>query len=293
MNITNRLFAYPVLSDEKNDYKQSVFRVKYEQSKGVNDLQLSFDIEMTCQELQDMILNGQAEYVVHLECKTTAYRKTQHSMSPHIDYKIPLGRINGTLEAAAFIVLKQRVKAFFCTDWVEDFAGMTFDLSQGSILAYENLDSLDVSKEYEEFSNAESIFSVYKRLTDEDKPAKIDLDSSKIRIGLGTQDYETYSAYARCVELQPLLHAMLIFPALVYVFETLRQDDGEDNMYQGKAWFMALEQAYKKRGVDLMEDVHNDDKTSYQLAQEALVLPISKAMKQIPTFFSETEEDSE
>ena len=56
---------------------------------------------------------------------------------------------------------------------------------------------------------------------------------------------------------------------------------------------MALEQAYKKRGVDLMEDVHNDDKTSYQLAQEALVLPISKAMKQIPTFFSETEEDSE
>ncbi len=293
MNITNRLFAYPVLSDEKNDYKQSVFRVKYEQSKGVNDLQLSFDIEMTCQELQDMILNGQAEYVVHLECKTTAYRKTQHSMLPHIDYKIPLGRVNGTLEAAAFIVLKQRVKAFSCTDWVEDFAGMTFDLSQGSILAYENLDSLDVSKEYEEFSNAESIFSVYKILTDEDKPAKIDLESSKIRIGLRTQDYETYSAYARCVELQPLLHAMLIFPALVYVFETLRQDDSEDNMDQGRAWFMALEQSYKKRGVDLMEEVHNDEKTSYQLAQEALVLPISKAMKQIPTFFSETEEGSE
>lgn len=293
MNITNRLFAYPVLSDEKNDYKQSVFRVKYEQSKGVNDLQLSFDIEMTCQELQDMILNGQAEYVIHLECKTTAYRMVLHSMSPHIEHKVLFGRVNGTLEAVAFVVLKKRVKTFSCTDWVEDFAGTTFDLSQGAILAYENLDSLDVSKEYEEFSNAESIFSVYKRLTDEDKPAEIKMESAKIRIGLGTQDYETYSAYARYVELQPLLHAMLIFPALVYVFETLRQDDGEDNMYQGKAWFMALEQAYKKRGVDLMEEVHNDEKTSYQLAQEALVLPISKAMKQIPTFFSETEEDSE
>ena len=30
MNITNRLFAYPVLSDEKDDYKDSYFNVNYE-----------------------------------------------------------------------------------------------------------------------------------------------------------------------------------------------------------------------------------------------------------------------
>lgn len=31
MNITNRLFAYPVLSDEKADYKESIFNVDFEQ----------------------------------------------------------------------------------------------------------------------------------------------------------------------------------------------------------------------------------------------------------------------
>lgn len=53
MNITNRLFTYPVLSDEKDDYKESFFSVDYEQSmQGVNSLRLSFDITMNCHELE-------------------------------------------------------------------------------------------------------------------------------------------------------------------------------------------------------------------------------------------------
>lgn len=88
MNINNRLFAYPVLSEEKNDYNQSVFNVNYEQTmQGVNSLKLSFKIEMTCQDLEKMILNGQAEYVIHLECTTTAYREVLYSVSNYIEHE--------------------------------------------------------------------------------------------------------------------------------------------------------------------------------------------------------------
>ena len=45
MNITNRLFTYPVLSDEKDDYKESFFSVDYEQSmQGVNSLTYKYDM---------------------------------------------------------------------------------------------------------------------------------------------------------------------------------------------------------------------------------------------------------
>jgi hypothetical protein len=290
MNITNRLFAYPVLSEEKNDYKQSIFKVNYAQKYGVNDLQLSFDIEMNCRELQDLILNGQAEYVVHLECTTTAYREVLHSVSSRIDHKISFGRVNGTLEAVAFVILKKPITSFLCRDWVEDFDGMTFDLSQGSILAYQNLESLDITKAYEEFANAESIFSVYKRMTDEDKPAEINLESSKIKIGLGKQEFDVFSTYSTYPELQSLLHAILILPALVYVFEELKQEEGEE-IYKGKEWFMALEKAYEKRGINFMDEVLSDEKNSYQLAQEVMEFPISKAIKQIPMLFDDKEED--
>lgn len=292
MNITNRLFTYPVLSDEKDDYRDSIFKVDYEHMmQGVNSLKLSFDIDMNCRELEQLITEGKADYVIHLECVTTAYREVLHSVSKHIEYVIPIGRINGSFAAVAFIILKKNITDFFCTDWVDDFNGTTFDLFAGSILAYQNLNSLNITKDYEEFTNAGSIFSVYKRITEGDYPAEINLDSTKIRIGLGTKDYDIYAMYSTKTELQPLFHSMLILPVLVYVFEELRQDGGEE-IYHNKEWFLALEKSYAKRGITFMNEVFNPEKSSYQLAQEAMELPLSKAFDQIPLFFDTTEEDS-
>jgi len=292
MNITNRLFTYPVLSDEKDDYKKSLFNVDFEQAmQGVNGLKLIFDIAMNCPELEQLILNGQAEYVIHLECSTTAYREVLRSISKHIEHTIPIGRVNGSFDAVAFVILKKNVSNFSCTDWVDDYSGITFNLFAGSILAYQNLQSLDITKDYEEFTNTGSIFTVYKRITEDDRPAEINLDSSKIRIGLGTKDYDIYAIYAAKTELQVLFHSMLVLPALVYVFEELKQEGGEET-YHNKEWFIALEKAYSKRNIVFMEEVLNAEKTSYQLAQEAMELPLSKAFDQIPVFFDTTEEDS-
>ena len=113
MNITNRLFTYPILSDEKDDYMESIFSVDYEQTmQGVNSLKLTFDIAMNCPELERLILNGQAEYVIHLECSTTAYREVLGSVSKHIEHIIPIGRINGTFDAVAFVILKKNIINF-------------------------------------------------------------------------------------------------------------------------------------------------------------------------------------
>lgn len=213
------------------------------------------------------------------------------SVSKHIEHTIPIGRVNGSFDAVAFVILKKNVSNFSCTDWVDDYSGITFNLFAGSILAYQNLQSLDITKDYEEFTNAGSIFSIYKRITEDDRPAEINLDSSKIRIGLGTKDYDIYAIYAAKTELQALFHSMLVLPALVYVFEELKQEGGEET-YHNKEWFIALEKAYSKRGIVFMEEVLNAEKTSYQLAQEAMELPLSKAFDQIPVFFDTTEEDS-
>ena len=148
--------------------------------------------------------------------------------------------------------------------------------------------SLDITKDYEEFINAGSIFSIYKRITEADRPAEINLDSSKIRIGLGSRDYDVYAVYSAKTELQAVFHSMLILPALVYVFEELRQEGGEET-YHNKEWFLALEKSYSKRGIVFMEEILNTEKTSYQLAQEAMELPLSKALNQIPVFYKTTE----
>lgn len=291
MNITNRLFTYPVLSEEKTDYRNCEFKVNFDNyMDGVNALKLIFDISMNCPEIEKLILDGKAEYVIHLECSTTAYREVLHSLSTHIEHEVAISRITGSFDAVAFVIAKKNIANFRCDDWDEDYEGMSFGLAQGSIIAYQNLDRLEITKDFEEFTSANSIFTVYKRLTEEDKPAEVNLESSKIRIGLGTKDYDIYSTYANKSELQSVFHAMLVLPTLVFVFEELKQEGGYEQ-YHNRDWFLALEKSYLKRGIVLMDEVLNSEKNSIQLAQEAMELPLSKAFGQIPLFYNMMEDD--
>lgn len=158
MNITKRLYTYPVLSEERDDYTDSVFDadVQYKMN-GVNNLLFDFGIEMDNKELQKMILEGDAEYVVHIECTNTSYRTTIHDISNHVSKEISIGRINGRIEIIVLIVTKKDVNHFVNSNWNEDYRGLSFELSKGSILAYKNIPAIDIVKNYEEFNSASAV----------------------------------------------------------------------------------------------------------------------------------------
>lgn len=291
MNITNRLYTYPVLSDEKNDYQKSRFDVDVKQyMNGINTIVLEFNIDMTNAELGQLIRDGKAEYVIHLEGSSTAFRISLHSSTNYIKYEIPIGRVNGKLEMVAFIVSREDITHFSSVDLDDDYEGLKFSISKSSILGYQNLPPLEITKDFEEFSNASSIFLVYKRLTEEDKPIEIGLDSHKIRIGLGSAEYNVFAKFSNKVELQPVFHSMLILPTLVYVFEELRQEGGIDN-YSSREWFLSLEKSYSKRGVDFLGEIQDSEKPSIELAQEAMELPLNKAFSQIANIYENMDEE--
>lgn len=293
MNITKRLYTYPVLSEERDDYVNSIFdaEVQYKMN-GVNNLQFDFDIEMDNKELKSMILEGSAEYVIHIECANTSFRTAIHDISNHVSKEIPVGRINGRIEIIVLIVAKKDISHFVNSNWDEDYLGLSFELSKGSILAYKNIPAIDIIKNYEEFNSASSIFKVYKRLTTEPKPMEVDLSTAQIGIGLGVQEYEIYSRFCYKEELQTILNAMIVFPALVYVFEELKQENGIDN-YAGRNWYISLSKAYEKRGVNLEDELLNSDKTSVQLAQEAMELPLNAALRKFVDLFENGEEEED
>lgn len=293
MNITKRLYTYPVLNEEKNDYNSSVFDVDFQyRMNGLNNLHLEFNITLDNEELRNLIIDGKAEYIIHIECSNTAFRTTLHSITEQTNMDITVGRIYGKLEIIALVVSKENINHFINSDWNDDYDGISFDLTKGSILAFKNLPALDIIKNYEELTSASSIFRVYKRLTTEEKPIDVNIDSAQIKIGLGTQEYEIYSRFCKKAQFQPILNSMLVFPVLVYVFEELKQETGIE-AHQGKAWYISLNKAYEKRGVNFIDEIRNDLKTSVQLAQEAMELPLSKALSMLSELFEnlEGEED--
>lgn len=293
MNITKRLYTYPVLSEDRDDYLDSTFDAEVQcKMNSVNNLLINFAIKMNNEDLQNLISKGDAEYVIHMECVNTSFRTTIRGITNYFSKEIPIGRINGRLEIIVLIVTKKDIKNFMNSKWIEDYQGLSFELSKASILAYKNIPALDVVKNYEELNNASSIFKVYKRLVNEPKPMEVDLSTSEIGIGLGMEEYEIYSRFCDKEEFQPILNSMMVFPALVYVFEELKQENGIDN-YAGRNWYISLSRAYKKRGVDLEDELLNSDKTSVQLAQEAMELPLNAALSRFASLFENSEEEED
>ena len=75
MEIRNRLFPYPVLCMENDDYIGSTFDVQFSQTEELKDIVLQFEVELDNDELLDLIRQGKADYLVHIECSNTSFRK--------------------------------------------------------------------------------------------------------------------------------------------------------------------------------------------------------------------------
>ena len=131
-----RLFPYPVLAAERDDYKTCTFSVKVESSAdAAGNLVFAVKLSTDCAELNRLIANGYAEYLFHVECPTTIYRQAFTNAAGDFTCKIPPAHVKDRLYLVAFIVLRRAVKNFSCADWNDDFDGLTFDLQRGSILA--------------------------------------------------------------------------------------------------------------------------------------------------------------
>ncbi|MBR1647830.1 MAG: hypothetical protein IJ685_13810 [Selenomonadaceae bacterium] len=273
-----RLFTYPVLANGRDDYKTCKFFAKatpHTTADAAGNLVFDVDLSTDCAEINRLIINGDAEYLFHVECPTTIYRKIFTNAVGKFSCKIPLSLVKDTLYLVAFIVLRRDVKNFFCADWNDDFDGLKFDLQRGSILAYKNFETLTLVEDPNLFKNVGSIFSIYRKLAD-DVPFEINLTTQKIKIGLNAKDYDLYRRYYANPTLQPILNAMIILPALVSIFAELKQDAQE---HESDAWFSALKAVYGRQKLDFNKLLAEED--SLTLAQEVMGLPITGALQNI------------
>lgn len=286
MKLDNRrLYTYPVLADGRDDYKTCKFIADVAPSfDEANNLRLEIFCQTDCAEINRLIASGDAEYLLHVECPSTIYREVTARSVENFSCTIPLDCVKKEVDVTAFVVLRRDVKNFFCDDWNEDFSGLDFSLTKGSVLAYQNFQPLILPDDANIFKNVASIFSVYKKIVDDNDPFDIDLRFDKIKIGLNAKDYVVYRRHCANPTMQPILNAMIILPALVFVFEELKQLNAVDN-YSSKHWFLSLKAAYRRRKIDLAEYLLREENTSLKLAQETMDLPLSKALDSLNHVF--------
>lgn len=297
LKITNRLYAYPVLSEDKDDYVNSEFKVSMTHDQSITHLILHFSITMDNEDIDRLIGSGQAEYMIHAECSGTSFRTVQRSARKEFDLALPLDKINGTVELVAFIVCSRDIKDFSSSDWNSDFEGFRFSLDKGSVLAYQNLPNLEITKNVEQLVKQDSIFTVFKRAGDDGNGMTVNMQKDRIHIGLPEESYKIFASCIGKAKLRPILNSLVVLPALVYVIEELCQDRSEDDMekhdYTVYTWYKSMERSFRGREQDFMEFVEDNRKTSLAKAQELMGMPVGKSLIAIRNFLEDLDSEVE
>ena len=291
MVIKDRLFPYPVLCEDTDDYVEGSFHSNIELVNSdavVTDLR--FNIELNNPGLRALISRGQAKYVIHLECSNTAFRTVLPSFSDVINYRLMNKNVSGDVAVLVMIVAEEKIPFYTNPTLNEDYTDVDLVIERGSILAYENLQPIRIHKNYEELGERDSIFTIVRedRMdSNEEKAIWFNAEGDKIQIFVNEDVYSSYTNYCSNVAMRPFVLSVLVSPALTYVIELLRQNEEDIPSYASYHWFMKLEKYYRLNDKDFIEDVILGGKYISEIVQEMLQFPLSNTMIDIPLMFGE------
>lgn len=289
MEIKYKLYPYPVLWDKNDDYKKpSKFSVEVDPKEDFKNIKLKINFLLKDKEIEKLIKENKAEYVVHIEGTSTYFREIISTKETEINYVLKNRDILGRLQVNFFILAKQDIKDYRNDNFNEDYSSETFNLKKGNIIAIADGYRFDIEKNDDELGKISSIFSICKKETVEQTGMTIDMGYEKIRIGLNITDYVNYSQLSQNPNKVDSANSVIIFPALIYIFEQLKKDFNETDYTEYK-WFRALENIFKKNGEELNKGLLENE-ISIDLAQRVLNYPIERAFNSL---INEDEGDDE
>lgn len=281
MEIKNRLFPYPVLCVENDDYENCSFDVNTKVKEDINDIVLDFDIRLeNNEELQWLIRDGYAQFVIHIECSSTAFRTMVTSVGNKKSVRIPKARVNNVISLLGMIVAEKDIVGFKSKLLNEDY-DEEINFSRGAILAYRNLPKVYVTKNYEELAGDNSFFTVIKRTDIEEAeslPVVYDITDAKIKILVSEKTYDEYIKYHANPTMQPLLNTLLVMPAIAHMVDELR-NCGDIERFKPLYWFQKISKSCKLQGKDFVNDIIDSDLPCVEVAQAMLQMPIERAFE--------------
>lgn len=290
MDIRNKLFPYPVLCNFNDDFVESKFKVSITKSQSFRELIFKYDIILDNGEINKMVQDDLAEFVFHIECPYTFYRRIEKRSNLTGKFKIDLKDVKEIITINSFIIIKKNISNYSNSKFNSDYGNLYFHLSKGNIIAIDDPYKIEVPRQDEDLGKIESIFSISRRAADDDSEIRIELNSDKINLLLNKDDFIDYNKIVNNPSFVSTLQSVLIFPALIYIFETLK-NNGID-AYCSYHWFISMSKTFKKNGSILDRELL-ENKTSFELAQKVLDSPVRRAFCDILNLDSNEEDDEE
>lgn len=280
MLIRNKYFPYPVIANGNDSYATSKFTSDVDFEKNGYNIKLILKASINNAGINELIKNKKASIVHHIECVQTCYRHAVVTDESETVYQIHQSKLNGAIQISTIIVANEDLTGYKNDDFSTDYKGFSFNIKKGCLLAIGGCVEIELNKQKDELENTSSIFSIIPNLDPNETIIKVEVSSTKpkIVISIPVKGCNIYKNLSTNLELQSIMHSMIIVPALVKVFDELKVDRCALYNYEsGCRWFKALKKACKNLNIEITE--HSlETMDSLETAQLLMDSPSMKAL---------------
>ena len=276
MRINTKYYPYPVVIDGNDSYVSAKIESDVDALIENYDIKFSLRISINNDEINTLIKNEKAAYVHHIECAQTCYRKIVKTKDTNTVFIEHRSKLSGLVQICSMIVAAEDIDNYKNSDFSSDYRGFSFKIKKGCILGIGNQVEIFVNKDKEALENTSSIFSIVPLMGAEDRHLTVTTNQkSKIIIGIPQKSYFIYKNLSTNLDLQSVMHSMIIVPALMEVFNTLKSEELYN--FEDYRWFKAIKKICSKFNISLEDDI--DQINSFDLAQKMLDSPIVRAIE--------------
>lgn len=277
MQLKNRYYPYPILINGNGDYIDSYFESKVEQENDGYNIKLKIFVNLKNDDLNKLIKDGYVKFAHHLECSQTCFRNIKLTDKNVDEIIIRNKDVNGKLQVCTFLVVFKDIQKYENTYFSQEFKGFKFNFDKGLIIGIANEFDLEIDKIKDDLQKTSSIISISPNNDENEINMKVDLNQEKIVILLPTLSYKKYNSVKDNLEIQPLMHSLVIIPALTYVLGEIKCSANLLSL-ESHRWYRNLKKSCEMIGVLLDED-NLDDLNSLEVAQKLIDGPLNNSFQ--------------
>lgn len=278
MRVKSRLSPYPILDNYGDDYVNSSFDAEYEMTTQFSEIYAKIRFHLENKEIEELIKNEKAQYLVHVECPSTCFRMKFSSTENEIEFKLSSVNLAKILEIRTFIVLTQDIKNFKSVDFHPDYLGETFNLFKHQIIAIGTGKNYILNKDDRDLESLPSVIQIMKT-SDKKGSLTVNTDSDNyIMVGLSEDVYELYARLGKNT-YKSTAFSLILLPALMIVLQRMHANK-DDEDYKSRHWFQVINSILENNKQKL-DDITIENDTLLMVCQSIFADPISRSFKEL------------
>lgn len=279
MRIKNRLSPYPILDNYGDDYINSSFKAEYEVSTQFSEVYGRITFKLENEEIQSLIDNKKAEYLVHIECPSTCFRTKISTVEKEAEFKLNSKDLSKTIEIRTFIVLTENICDFSSKDFHPDYVGQKFNLSAHQIIAIGKAMNYSVENDDKDLDSLPSILKIGKLKDARKGSLAINTDEDKyVMIGLAEEVYGLYGTLGKST-FKATAFTLVLFPALIIILQRMH-DYRNDDDFKNRHWFQVINTLLEKNGFKL-DDIKLENDSLLSVCQSIFADPIARSFSEL------------